>query len=73
MLFLFYRILRVAVVCLWLYVTVIVTMRMVNLFRVVIFEQLFWYNFWDNLIVFSSYWSKTLENNRERKRERVRR
>ena len=30
-----------------------------------IFEQLFWYNFWDNLVVLSSHWSKTMEREKE--------
>ena len=34
----------------------------------VIFEQLFWYNFWDNLVVFSFYWLKTIEWEKERER-----
>ena len=36
---------------------------------VVIFEQLFWYNFSDNLVVLSFHWSKQIE--REKRRERI--
>jgi len=36
-----------------------------DFFQVMIFEQLFWYNFWDNLIILSSHWSKTMEREKE--------
>jgi len=37
-------------------------------FLVVLFEQLFWYNLWDNLVILSSYWSIIIEREKERGR-----
>jgi len=34
-----------------------------------IFEQLFWYNFLDNLVVLSSYWSITIKIEKREERE----